>query len=204
MTQPPNGYRPPDEGRRHWQRPSDEVIFRGLTGKPAPRVQDTGVRSLRSLIRKLGGTKQAAQQFGVSQRTVQRWVTKSPSARAKPSAASQRHITTVARAERDRELRTAAGNRHARRMASQPRRLYVRGVGGPTGYENEKPRGYTYVDLDPDQVDALYEAVRNDDEERLYELVDNYFGELYMGGAPTGDGMEGTWGWSQIDGFDLH
>ncbi|MFD0109331.1 telomere-protecting terminal protein Tpg [Streptomyces sp. NPDC127164] len=70
-------------------------IERALLTRPAP----TGASALRFLMRaEKGSTKTVARLVGVSQRTVQRWVTGQPGIRRRPSAAHTRRIDEVVRA----------------------------------------------------------------------------------------------------------
>ncbi|MFE9594667.1 telomere-protecting terminal protein Tpg [Streptomyces sp. NPDC006294] len=70
-------------------------IERALLTRPVP----TGASALRFLMRaEKGSTKHVARLVGVSQRTVQRWITDRPEMRRRPSAAHMERIDEVVRA----------------------------------------------------------------------------------------------------------
>lgn len=179
------------------------MAYRQLTGRPAPRVEDTGVRSIRSLVRKLGGSKAAAQELGVSTRTVQRWTTSGK--RSTPSAASKQRITDTASAQRQRDLTKAASGRRAKTLSSQPRKLYVSGRGGPADYNDElrgKDRSI-WMDVSPEDIANLYAAAASPDPEAFKDAVVDICAVNYFGSAVTDDTHAQTWGWAWIDSLEL-
>lgn len=190
-------------GDRSWNRSTDELLYKALTGKTAPRVQDTGVRSIRGLVKQLGGTKAAAQSLGVSARTVQRWTTANAAKRAKPSAASQQKITSSARALRDRKLANVGSSRTAQRRIRNGARLSVTGGGGPS-YES-KGRPWIEIELSPDEVEQLYDSVAQyGGGAETQDLINNFYERHYMGNPDADPNDPDAWTWKHFDGIELN
>ena len=186
----------PDDGRRRWHRQVDDMLYKAATNRTAHRVDDTGVRSIRALVRKAGGTKAAAERFGVSVRAVQRWTAKNPQSRGKPSRASAAKITAAATEQRRTELRQSTSGRRAARMRTTGATLSTQGRGGPKGYGDERPRSIS-INLTGDQVADLYQAMSENTDIAL-DLIDDLYAEIYMRYASTN-----SWEWGEIDKLDL-
>lgn len=182
---------------RQWRRDVGEFLFVATTGRTAPRVNDTGVRSIRSLAARLGGNRAAAAQLGVSVRTVQRWTTPNAERRQKPSAASAGRIRTAATEQRRADVARAATSRRANRMRTTGATLRVQGAGGPVNDSpggSIKSRDLTQF-LSGDQVDDLYTAAAESDQAAL-AVINRIYAEDYMG-----DGQD--WSWDDISALNL-
>lgn len=181
-----------------WNRDAGELFYTAATNRPAPRVDDTGVRSIRRLVQRSGGTRQAAARFGVSQRTVQRWVAKNAAARGRPNPASADRIREAARAERRADVQRAAAGRRAARMRTTGATLKVAGTGGPDGSDENRYRRLD-LELTGDQVDELYGAIAAGDDEAR-ETLNGFYADWL---EREQSGATHTWAWTDIDDLSL-
>lgn len=108
----------------------NDAIRRGLTGarRDAPTTRST----LQDAMRAYGGTRGVAQQLGVSQRTVQRWL----KGTHRPSGTNRQRVRGL---ERDPNVRAAVRPpRRSNRLRRQGARVVIDANQGPRGYE--RPR----------------------------------------------------------------
>lgn len=180
------------EGRRSWQRDTGEFLFTAATNQTAPRVGDTGVRSLRTLVNRLGGKKAAAQELGVSVRTVQRWTAARPESRAKPGRTAASQIRDRQEQQRRERLAKVGTSKRAARMSTTGSTLRVKGKGGPNAGSPElsiKPRGDIPIDLTGDQTSQLFQSIARGDTNATMQLVNSFYDDHYLGR----DDLQWTW-----------
>ncbi len=188
---------------RSWERSTDEFLFTAATNQPAPRIGDTGVRSLRSLVNRLGGKRAAAQQLGVSVRTVQRWTAQDVAARAKPGRAAQTAVQREQRRLRDQRMTQAATGRRAARMKTTGATLRVQGSGGLQQRSpaiSIKPRPELPINLSGDEVGQLYSAMAQS-EAAAMQFIGLMYDKHYMN-DPRQAG-DGDWTWESVDRLTL-
>lgn len=161
-------------------------LFAAVTGRGG---DVTGTGSVADMLRatygetRRGGvnTRAAAENLGVSQRTVQRWI----AGANRPSAAHQRDITGNAR-------RTATTQRGRRAALSGPRRsslsrngarLNIAGAQGPSldGKDYKRRRAVTLT-LDPAAAQAMLDSYERRGDRGLVTWLEGYADEAYVSG----------------------
>lgn len=166
--------------------------IRDALSRAVGRATGTGGGTVAEMVGKLGGTKQAAAELGVTQRTVQRWVK------------SERE--TGARHARKAPARQVAKLRKATQAELRRRGAKLGGVGqvGPGfdgGYLSKrdlsKANQGTGIDLTPDQISAILDALNSGDKEAAENLLGAAVAENYLGDADTG------WSFGDMDSFNL-
>ena len=161
-----------------------ESITPARRAPQSPRAQ---ARYLRDEVYH-GSTREMAREYGVSQRTVQRWI--------KGTRRMPRDADRLAREVAETRQRRAA--RRARLAAARgaPPRVRAKGWIGPVG---ATPRGAAAgtpttrlrempgQDLDPDQAGALVAAYERDDPGAIHDVLSEVYGD-YFGQDPGGPG----------------
>lgn len=147
-----------------------------------------GLGSVADLVGKLGGTKAAAADLGVTQRTVQRWV------KAEREGATRN--ARPAPATKAVRLRVAA-QKGMRRNGVQIKGKVEAGPG--RRYLNKrdlsKANSGTGITLTPDQTAAILDQLNAGNDEAAEELLNEYVGENYMSG--------GEWEFGEVTTFSL-
>lgn len=147
-------------------------IYRGLTGGRRP---PSGVGEE---VQSLGGTRQAAQQLGVSQRTVRRWLQRDREGRPVASRNTQR-LTNAARVQ---ARRAALSPRREARMRSRGATIRARGNMGPGAIDPRyvrRNRTALLPDASPEFISDLLDAYNAGDDDRALEILNDRFGDEY-------------------------
>lgn len=179
------------------KQPPKDTFFTALTG----RGVNNNPNDLRGLLETAFGlgprgglnTRAAAQALGVSQRTVERWVTTTGQQRHKASAGNLSKLRASARRARTTKKGRAqamapkAGDRQARNGAH----VTMRGVQGVRDYERER---YVEWDIDPAHVEAVRQAYIDGGEAGARQAMEDVWSDAY--GA-------GDWSIARLDDIDL-
>lgn len=185
---------------REERRRARAALFAGLTGRAVPGgAQDTRSQLLAAYgtdNRGRPNTRAAAAALGVSQRTVQRWITTTGRQRNRPRPDHAKALATRARQAastklgRTNALKTLAGDRASRHGAS----LTTRGIQGvrSAGRDYTRPRTVT-LDLNPDQVQALRMAYIDSGDTGALRWLEAHFDREYAAG----------WGFDSLDSMNL-
>jgi hypothetical protein len=170
-----------DPDRDGYAAANRDAIYRLVTG--------TNPGDLGEQVRILGGTRAAAEIAGVTQRTVQRWITKSGAQRIQNPGAGARLVGTAAdeaRATREGRQRIASTRRATllRNNGARMRGTAKGGVvtaGGSRLYS--KNRVFNHA-VGSDVMDATFNAYIEGGEEAAFGAFNEAFGEGY--GADSG------------------
>jgi hypothetical protein len=170
-----------DPDRDGYAAANRDAIYRLVTGA------DPG--DLAEQVRILGGTRAAAEAAGVTQRTVQRWITKTGTQKIQhPGAGAQRVGTAAAAARATREGRERiAASRRATLLRNNGARMKgtARGgvvtAGGSRLYA--KMRTWNHA-VGSDTMDATFSAYIEGGEDAAYSAFNNSFSAGY--GADSG------------------
>lgn len=120
----------------------------------------------------------AAKKLGVSRRTVQRWLT----GNHKPTASTAKKITTKARQAASTK-RGRRATRRRRQEAPAPRKIQVTGSMGPEAGGAQYLRMRTAaVSLDPEDVEAMYDAWENGGEKGFQQWLNTKYDADYLEG----------------------
>lgn len=190
---------------RSWGRPVEEWLYTAATNQPPPRIGDTGVRSLRGLVNRLGGKREAAQQLGVSVRTVQRWTAANASARAKPGRVAAAAVRREQERLRQERMSGAAGGRRAARHRTVGATMRVKGTGGLSQRSpgiSIKPRPEIAINLSGDEAGDLYAALAQSPAAAM-EYVGRLYDLHYMDEGYLRDPGDGDWTWSDVERLTL-
>ena len=167
----------PDRGA--YARSNRDAIYRMITG--------ANPRDLAEQVRAVGGTRAAAEAAGVSQRTVQRWITTTGTQRIKnPRAASKQGLNAAfgqARSTREGRQRIASGRRaglmgHAGARMKGTAKAGVVSPGGDRAYI--KSRSWNHH-VSADVMDATFKSYVDDGEDGAFHTFNDRFGDEYGG-----------------------
>jgi hypothetical protein len=180
------------------------ALFRSVTGR-AGDVSGRADADVRGMLTAAYGpgprgaainTRAAAQDLGVRQRTVQRWLAGDERQHNRPS---DTHLRGLARKARQAAT-TRAGRRRALagvRGSSMTRygsKMAVRGVQGPTAAGRDYRRSrQVLLQLDPDSVTDLLDAYEAGGDKGLVSWLEEYAGDHYVDG----------WGFDSIEHLGL-
>lgn len=165
----------------------DDLAYKAVTGKSAPKT-------IRTQIRALGGVRAVAQRYGVSTRTVQRW----NAGAAKPTKVRPEDLRHDSRDDPTARTRAMPARRRTR-LGRQRSDFGFRGVAGPPapGYTGPAPAGAGLTDgirwrsmqttgaLTPEQlgaVTAAWEAGAGG--EQIRAMLSGAIGSTYMADYP--------------------
>lgn len=171
-----------------YARENRDALYRLIAG--------TGPDDLRENVRILGGTRAAAQVAGVTQRTVQRWITQTGTEKIRNPRAGSLNLVRdgVAQARGTREGRQRiAGTRRATLMRHHGARMRGTAKAGPVTAGGE--RGYIKKrrfdhGVDAGTMDATYNAYIEGGEDAAFRTFNASFGDEYgQGGAFFDDWM---------------
>jgi hypothetical protein len=123
-----------------------------------------------------------ARAYGVSQRTVQRWI--------KGTRRMPREAERLAREVAETRERRAARRARLDAARGRPPRVRAKGWIGPTGATvrgrargtpTTRRREMPTVDLDPDQAAALAAAYERDDPGAIHDVLSEVYGDYFAG-----------------------
>jgi hypothetical protein len=165
----------PDRGA--YARSNRDAIYRMITG--------SNPQDLTEQVRALGGTRAAAEAAGVSQRTVQRWITTTGTQKIRnPRAAARQAVNTAfgqARATREGRERIASGRRGGL-MRHNGARMKGNAKAGPASAGGErayiKSRFFNHH-VSAGAMDATFKSYVDDGDEAAYGTFNDRFGSEY-------------------------
>jgi hypothetical protein len=167
--------------RNAYARANQDAIYRLISGaNPADLAEQ---------VRVMGGTRAAAQAAGVTQRTVQRWITTTGTQRIRnPGAAARQALNTAftqVRSTRQGRERIASGRR-ATLMRHNGARMRGTAKAGPVTPGGErayiKSRTWNHH-VGADIMDATYKAYIDGGENAAYHAFNDRFGDEYGQGG---------------------
>lgn len=155
---------------------SDALYGAFTRGKDVPT--DVG-----ELVSALGGTRAAAAQLGVAQRTVQRWMTTTGAQRRKAPASSVAAMRTAVRTS-PAQRAAAVGSRRAARLRSTGAKVRARATAGVVsgGRAYMRPRQIDRVELTGAQLGPALDAFLDGDDARAAQLFTDAMGDAYVSG----------------------
>jgi hypothetical protein len=167
-----------------------EALWKAMTNSKTP------LENIRQTVYAMGGTRTVAEQLGVSQRQVQRWVTANEEKRATPKAATAARLSDVAMNSAG-VRKAAVGERRASRMRNNGVGVSGKGTGGPQigGKDYRRDNRSFDTDLSADSWRDVYEQWESGADEAARVALDAAFGEEYVSEWAFGD---------TVDEFDLH
>jgi hypothetical protein len=160
-----------------------DAMYRMVTGSSPD--------DLREQVRALGGTRAAARIAGVTQRTVQRWITRAGQQRiSTPRAASRQAVQGAfdqARSTEDGRRQIAEGRRQTL-MRHHGAHMEGRGEGGPLTPSRDKNylkwRRFTGYHVDGGTMDFTFDAWISGGDDAAFFAFNQAFGDEYgRGGA---------------------
>ena len=165
----------PDRGA--YARANRDAIYRMITGANPGELAEQ--------VRAVGGTRAAAEAAGVSQRTVQRWITTTGTQRIKnPRAAARQGLNTAfsqARSTREGRQRIASGRR-AGLMRHNGARMRGTAKAGPLSAGGErayiKSRSWNHH-VGADVMDVTFRSYVDDGEDAAFHTFNDGFGGEY-------------------------
>lgn len=180
------------------------TLFAALSGRTGADASGRTTGDVRGMLLaaygegRRGGvnTRAAAQDLGVSQRTVQRWLAAPGRQRSRPSAGHLRSLATRARqaATTRRGRQAAIAQARKSSMSRYGAKLVVRGDQGPTA-QGRQYRRHRKIDLvlDPDAVEAMWSAYEQSGDRGVVSWLESYADQQYVA----------NWGFDSITGLEL-
>lgn len=165
-------------------------IFQGLTGrKGAPtggNVRDMIVAAFGTTKRGGPNTRAAAEQLGVSQRSVQRWI--AGENRKQRHAPRSDHLSTLRTKARQsattkKGRKTSLDGARARFSGRKSARLTTYGMQGPEGGGKgySRQRGVT-LELDADDIDAMFDSYEKGGDAGVTQWLEQHHSNNYVPG----------------------
>lgn len=176
--------------------PSDRrsLFFKAMTGREAAAVSGSKSESILDMLKTVAhrpngtvDTKRAAQELGVSQRTIQRWVkgTQKPNLQhGKTLQKKSRQVASTKAGRKKAIQESLKGSR--KRMAQRGAKITVKGMQGVSGANSmgddyKRLRSAT-LNLTPDQMQDLMHAYAETGDRGIGEYLEKLYSDNYGAG----------------------